>query len=110
MGKEIGRVDMFSGLAVRKLIYRVESANYGSVRCNSKLGGARAPDKRNMSTRSILKISIGCLNPSLRNQPFRCFSYSHLHAQKQAEQPQNGKTTHFGFQQVPESAKESKGP
>lgn len=63
-----------------------------------------------MSTRSTWRVSVDLLGPSWRNQPFRRLSYSIRLAQKQAEQPQDGRTTHFGFQNVLESAKESKGP
>lgn len=43
-----------------------------------------------------------------RDQPFRRLSCSIRLATEQATQPQGGRTTHFGFQQVPESVKESR--
>ena len=47
-------------------------------------------------------------SPTLK-QPSRSFSYSIRRVQEQATQPQDGKTTHFGFKTVAESEKQAKG-
>ena len=63
-----------------------------------------------MSVRSIEQVAAAV---SLRNVNNRCsrryFTSSVRGAQQQAGGPHNGRTTHFGFETVPESDKESKG-
>ncbi|KAI9874255.1 MAG: 2-hexaprenyl-6-methoxy-1,4-benzoquinone methyltransferase [Pleopsidium flavum] len=59
---------------------------------------ASRPIWRTLTARSIRTPPTG--------QTYRCFSCSLRHAQEQAKQ--NDRTTHFGFETVPESAKESK--
>ncbi len=60
-------------------------------------------------------MSIRLLRPlskarnSSREHALRYASSTSNLARKQAEQSQDGRTTHFGFQQVPESAKQSRG-
>ena len=46
---------------------------------------------------------------SIHRQPYRCFSCTISRAQGQTTKQQDGKTTHFGFETVPESEKEAKG-
>lgn len=63
-----------------------------------------------MSTKFLKPLNTPHIRRFLRrDQPFRCLSCSIRLANQQATQTQDGRTTHFGFQQVPESAKESRG-
>ena len=69
-----------------------------------------------MSAPRTLQISRKILRRRLQErQPYRCFSCSLCLAQEQVQSvkqqplsPQDDRTTHFGFETVPESAKESR--